>query len=155
AVVPHGAIDPVEPLHGVEVAAGGKRLVAGTGDHRTGDGGVLAGGFQRVDELVEGLLAKRVEHAWAVDRRPRDLVPDFIENVVVVSLLRAPPVRCWLLGHIFFTHPVLHQSGRWPSARSMLADRADGIIGAPRWCEQVGALDRSRKEMNVNAGVDR
>src|SRR4029077_9468914 len=107
AVVPHGAIDPVEPLHRVEVAAGGKSLVTGAGHHRTGDRWVLASGFQCIDELVEGLLAKRVEHAGAVDGHPGDLVPDFIENVVVLSLARAAPVRCRLLGHIFFTPPVL------------------------------------------------
>src|SRR6266436_26008 len=89
AVVPHGAVHPGEALHGVEVAAGGKSLVAGAGHDRTGDGGVLARGFQRVDELIEGLLAKGVEDARPVDGRPRDLIGDLVENIAVVPLVRA------------------------------------------------------------------
>ena len=53
AVVPHVAVGESEPLHGIKITAGGERLVAGTGHHRAGDRGILAGRLQRVDHLVE------------------------------------------------------------------------------------------------------
>ena len=85
AVVPHGGIGPVEPLHGVEIAARRERLVADAGDHRAGDRGIVAGRLQRVDHLVERLLAERVEHARPVDGDPRHLVFHLVEDVLVAA----------------------------------------------------------------------
>ena len=102
AVVPHRAVDPVQALHGVEVAAGRERLVAGAGDHRAGDRRVLAGRFQRVDHLIERLLAERVQHARAVDGDPGDLILHLVEDIAVAAPVRAAlVVGCGLFRHLF------------------------------------------------------
>ena len=100
AVVPHGAVDQVEPLHGVEIAAGGKRLVAGAGHDRAGDRGILAGGFQRVDQLIERLLAERVEHARPVDGRPTRPGPSPRRECRRMPLGRAAFLGCGLFRHV-------------------------------------------------------
>src|SRR5262245_12641920 len=115
AVIPHGAVDPGEALHGVYVAASGKGLVAGAGHDRTGDGRVLARRFQRVDELIEGLLAKGVEDARPVDGRPRDVIGDLVENIGVVPLVRAALLGCGLLCHVLSPIPCFHHRRRAPN----------------------------------------
>ncbi len=108
AVVPHRAVDPVEALHGIEIAARRERLVAGAGHHRAGDRWVLARRFQRVDQFVEGLLAERIEHTRPVDGDPGDLVLHLVEDVAIGSRVRAVAFpRCGLFGRRLLRHVVL------------------------------------------------
>src|SRR5262249_5350459 len=161
AVVPHGAVHPGQALHGVEVAACGKRLVAGAGHDRARDRGILARGFQRIDELIEGLLAKGVEHAPPVDGRPRDVIFDLIENIAVAPLVGAALLRCGLFCHVLSPIPWFH-SGRAFEPSPELEDRPPrrascavaAVIGAARWCEQVGT-SADKKETGTHAGIDR
>src|SRR5262249_38320862 len=113
------AVDPGEPLHGVEVAAGGERLVAGAGHDSAGDRGIVAGRSQRIDQLVERLLAKGVEHARPVDGDPGDLVLHLVEYVAVIAPVGAiARLRCGLCSFGLLRHAALSLFFYWLSLRS-------------------------------------
>ena len=94
AVVPHIGIGEVQAFHRVEIAAGGKRLVALAGNHRADDGRVFACGFQGIDHLIEGLFAEGVQHLLAIDGDPGHLVLHFVQDVGVVAFVRLFRFRC-------------------------------------------------------------
>src|SRR5262249_56150695 len=97
----------------------GKGLGGGGGNERGGDGGVWGGGFEGGDELIEGLLAKGVEDARPVDGRPGDVIPDFVQNIGVVLLVRAARLRGGLFCHVLSPIPCFPHSAEcliyWPT----------------------------------------
>ena len=83
-VIPHVGVGEVKTLHREEIASRRERLVASARHDGTHDRRVLSCGLERVDHLVQRLLTKRVQHARTVDRYPRDLVLDLVQDIAIV-----------------------------------------------------------------------
>src|SRR5262249_1331491 len=65
------------------VAAAGEGAIARAREHRDADVGVVPGGAEGGDELVDRLGAERVQHLRTVDGDPRDAVTRLVEDVLV------------------------------------------------------------------------
>src|SRR5262249_33476066 len=76
AAVPRAAPLPL-------VASGRERLVASPAEDDDADVLVRPGGPEGVDQLVDGLRAKRISHLGAVDPDPRHPGARLVEDVLV------------------------------------------------------------------------